>query len=193
MNKFKDTTVRVTATVYEQLQQLWQVGYDQRLLDYSNHTALQACQLTRQLGLEQATVWIQRHQVEYTAAQQHGHWGLDTGRFDGNIVMQRIGTIGTTALTNVPRTCIHHSPDGHEWGYLGSGCAELSLDIMNWFFPFNKENGFVKCFEGYSSSKAWDLHQQFKQEFIAQIPRTGGTIEAELIRQWIAFKVSQSC
>ncbi|WP_250126307.1 DUF6166 domain-containing protein [Chroococcidiopsis sp. CCMEE 29] len=191
MKKFKDTTVRVAAEVYEQLQQMWEVGYSQGRLDYCNHLAPQAHTLARQLGLEQAAQWIRLHQNEYHDAQQNGHWGLDTSRFNGDVVMQRIGEIGTTALTNVPRACIHHSPDGHEWGYLGSGCADLALDILNWFLPPNKENGVVECFEGYSSSTAWNLHQEFKRDFISQVPHEGGSIKAEVIRQWIALKLTQ--
>jgi len=69
-------------------------------------------QLAKQLNFEEAAQWIHLHPTKYSYAQQSGHWGLDTGRFDGTVLCQRIGEIGTTALTNVPRTCIQHSPDG---------------------------------------------------------------------------------
>lgn len=188
MNKFKDPTIRVTAEIYEQLQQIWQIGYEQGRLDYCNHTAQEAYLLARLFGLEQAANWIQTHQPKYQYAQQHGHWGLDTGEFDGNIICCRIGEIGATALTNVKRACIHHSPKGHEWGYGGSGPADLALDILNWFYPLGEtEEECVKCYQGYSSRKAWNLHQSFKKDIVAQIPHEGGTVEAEIIRQWLKY------
>lgn len=186
MPKFKDKTVRVSAVVYEQLQRVWLVGYSQGLLNYCDHTAVDAYKLARVLYFEQAFLWIQQHNDEYQYAQQTGEWGLSTGKFNGEVVCRRIGDIGTTALTNVPRSCIHHSPSGHEWGYSGSGPSDLALDILNWFYPpgRSKENQVV-CHNGYSSRSAWDLHQEFKQEFIAQIPREGGIIKADNIRQWL--------
>ncbi len=45
MKIFQDITVRVSSEIYQQLQQIWQVGYDQMLLDYLDHTALDAHQL----------------------------------------------------------------------------------------------------------------------------------------------------
>lgn len=186
MPKFNDKTVRVSAAVYEQLQQMWSAGYSEGTLNYCNHTALDAYELARVLGFEQASLWIQQHDNEYQYAQQTGHWGLDTGQFNGEVICRRIGDIGTTALTNVPRTCIHHSPSGHEWGYGGSGPSDLALDILNWFYPpgQSKEKQVV-CHNGYSSRLAWDLHQEFKQEFITQIPREGGIIKADDIHQWL--------
>lgn len=109
MPKFKDKTVRVAIAVYEQLQQLWSAGYSEGLLNYCDHTALDAYKLAHILGFEQAFLWIQQHDNEYQYAQRTGHWGLDTGQFNGEFVCRRIGDIGTTALTNVPRTCIHHT------------------------------------------------------------------------------------
>ena len=38
-------------------------------------------------------------------------------------------------VTNVPWTVIQHSPDGFEWGYEGSGPADLALNILNAFVP----------------------------------------------------------
>ncbi len=52
--------------------------------------------------------------------------------------------------------CIYHSPDGFEWGYGGSGPADLALSILNDYLhgDFNK---------------AFQYHQLFKQEFIVGI------------------------
>lgn len=72
--------------------------------------------------------------------------------------------------TNVKHTWVHHSPDGFEWGYGGSGPAELALNILILF-----------C----DRDTAWRLHQDFKWQFIATMPKEGGYISAESIIAWI--------
>lgn len=99
--------------------------------------------------------------------------------------------------TNVPHLVVHHSPTGFEFGYGGSGPADLALNVMHFFVeemdlpeepqphedsPFEKT---VECFEGEVSKVAWDLHQSFKDEFIAAASEYGTRIDANEIRQWI--------
>jgi hypothetical protein len=54
----------------------------------------------------------------------------------------------------------NHSPDGFNWGYLGSGCSQLALAIV------------LKL------TKKADGYQQFKQDVIAKIPQ-GQAFEIE--------------
>lgn len=61
--------------------------------------------------------------------------------------------------TESQKVC-NHSPDGFNWGYLGSGCAQLALAIM------------LKL-----TGKA-DGYQKFKQDVIAKIPQ-GQAFEIE--------------
>ena len=66
---------------------------------------------------------------------------------------------------------VRHSPTGIEWGYEGSGPADLALSILTQF----------------SGKEFADRHyQQFKRDCIAGIPYDGGTISAENINEWIA-------
>lgn len=51
---------------------------------------------------------------------------------------------------------INHSPDGFNWGYAGSGPAQLALAILLEFMP-----------EGY----ALGLYQRFKQDVVARWER----------------------
>lgn len=74
------------------------------------------------------------------------------------------------AKVNIKRKICAHSPDGFEWGYLGSGPADLALNILYLFLDF---------------PRAWKLHQKFKREIIAGIPRQGASIKSNLIREWI--------
>ena len=71
---------------------------------------------------------------------------------------------------NVPHRWVYHSPDGFEWGYEGSGPAELALNILGLFV---------------GPAEAWHYHQEFKRGSIAQLPHEGGTIPAAFIRRWI--------
>jgi len=52
----------------------------------------------------------------------------------------------------------NHSPDGFEWGYGGSGPAQLALAIL--------------LEAGLSDDEAVRLHQRFKFAFVAGWPRT---------------------
>lgn len=77
------------------------------------------------------------------------------------------------ALVDIPQTLVVHSPDGFEWGYGGSGPADLALNVLALFVP---------------APEAWRLHQNYKFGVIARLPRTGGTITAESVRAWIDQK-----
>lgn len=76
------------------------------------------------------------------------------------------------ASANVQHKWKAHSPTGLEFGYGGSGPADLALNILIKF--------------GLSRERAWDLHQDFKWHFVAKIPRGGGTISADAIDAWVA-------
>jgi len=74
------------------------------------------------------------------------------------------------ALVNIPQSLVYHSPTGFEWGYGGSGPAELALNILNLY---------VK------PPEAFRLHQQFKEKFIVGMPNDGGVLKADKVREWI--------
>jgi hypothetical protein len=86
----------------------------------------------------------------------------------GDIILKRIN--GRPA-TNVPHRLTKHSPTGYEWGYAGSGPADLALNILLMFVD---------------PATAERLHQEFKQAFIATLPEEGGVIKREDIEHWIA-------
>lgn len=80
---------------------------------------------------------------------------------------------GNRLIVNVPRVFTRHSPDGYEWGYVGSGPAELALNILLLFTDYHTAN---------------PLYHDFKQEFLAGLPREGGVINATLIQAWLAMR-----
>jgi len=77
--------------------------------------------------------------------------------------------------TNVPRRIVHHSPDGFEWGYGGSGPADFALNILSIFV---------------GQEKAEQYHQAFKSEFVETLPKKGGTIKRDDILKWVEMKAA---
>ena len=91
------------------------------------------------------------------------------------------------AHTNVPWLVSYHSPTGHcEWGYSGSGPADLALNILEYIL---REDGFdgpvSKCgaFE-----LAFSLHQEFKWGFIANADREGFELSVKDVTHWLLMK-----
>ena len=95
--------------------------------------------------------------------------------FIEDIVCKRTGDpsgVGNIEVS-IPQKIKYHSLD-FEFGYGGSGPADLALNILYCFLDFNR---------------AWQLHQNFKWEFISSMPREGGTIKNESIKAWIKEKI----
>jgi len=64
-----------------------------------------------------------------------------------------------------------HSPDGFEWGYEGSGPADLALSILTLAFGPAVGNAY---------------YEQFKRDCIAKQPKEGVFIEARSLIPWLA-------
>lgn len=97
------------------------------------------------------------------------------------------GLVDQVVTTNVPHSCVEHSPTGFEWGYLGSGPADFALNILAAFVPPGSDgHPAAYCHRGTCSYTALALHQDFKREVIAALPPEGGTIRADDIRAWLA-------
>ncbi len=67
----------------------------------------------------------------------------------------------------------HHSPDGFEMGYLGSGPADLALAICEWVVQNDPDNTFPKTrkivlWRGSCTETAWRAHHHFKRQFVAE-------------------------
>jgi len=82
----------------------------------------------------------------------------------GDVICNPDGT------TNVPHRIVDHSPTGLAWGYGVSGAAELALNALAVYV---------------GSELAYRYHQDFKWQFIATMPESGGTIKREDILRWI--------
>lgn len=88
---------------------------------------------------------------------------------------------------NVPDKHVHHSPTGFEIAYSGSGPADLALNVLAALLPWNKADDGVQLWDGSIVSRtAWDLHQGFKERFLASMASDGGSVPIQTIREWIA-------
>jgi len=102
-----------------------------------------------------------------TTEPSHSNKGI--GVFD--VILERDSSGNATA--NIPHAVERHSPNGFEWGYGGSGPAELALNILS-------------AMIGHEAAQENGLYQRFKWDFIAHMPMEGGTIREEDIQKWLS-------
>ena len=92
-------------------------------------------------------------------------------------IVCRRGSDGMAVVEGLRQAWVWHSPTGFEWGYGGSGPADLALNIL---LAATADRDF-----------AARHHQSFKWRFVATLPRSGGTIRAAAVLDWIAAKGDQ--
>lgn len=106
-----------------------------------------------------------------------------------------IGDCRVTVITEsgraypLPRV-MHHSPTGFEWGYGGSGPADLALSILNDHFANDPQT--VKIFRGHCAERAWRLHQTFKFQMLIELPYDRWKMTTDQIDAWLAL-VGERC
>lgn len=95
-------------------------------------------------------------------------------------------------LTNVPRRVTHHSPSGFEFGYGGSGPADLALNLAEAaLLEIGHEGPRTPCWKGDVFRAAYLIHQDLKWTFIAPLDRrAGGTIPWGEIAGWVERKLA---
>ena len=99
---------------------------------------------------------------------------LSTPLEDG-VVLQR--NANGEPETNVLWVVTSHSPCGFEFGYGGSGPADLALNIAEHALKtLHYKGNRQACFKGDCFDLAWRMHQDLKWQFIASAPREGTTI-----------------
>lgn len=76
-----------------------------------------------------------------------------------------------TSIDDIHERAVHHSPDGYEWGYGGSGPSDLALNLLLW------RTGETR----FADAHAQDL----KREFLVGLPREGGIIGLSELDAWI--------
>ena len=124
----------------------------------------------------------------------------DAARRDVTVVVQHVLSHGADGrgLTGEPnlgraRPLTHiayHSPDGFEWGYAGSGPADLALAVLADHFeePPDLVRAALSSLWA-SRSKAATLHQQLKQRFFAGEPGDEWKLRSDEIDVWLQTPV----
>lgn len=91
-------------------------------------------------------------------------------------------------------TVSYHSPDGIEWGYPGSGPADLALSILADYFEETPYQVLAALRSMWAPrSKAAALHQLFKAEFLAAEQRDEWQIRADVIEVWLKSPSIRAC
>jgi len=92
------------------------------------------------------------------------------------------------------RHLIVHSPSGVNWGYNGSGPADLALAILT---DYLGETAAIPAHERYDhaitgvihETGAWLLHQEFKRDVVAPLPQSQGfTIDGATVAAWLELR-----
>jgi hypothetical protein len=121
--------------------------------------------------------------AQQEALATHGHHG-DVYEPDGPNAVRRVGLDGQR------RSLVHmvrHSPTGLNWGYGGSGPADLArsllLDALGHHDDVADPDGVKDAVEG--------LYQQFCDDVVAALPKRGWRVEVARVRAWAAAQVPE--
>jgi len=91
-----------------------------------------------------------------------------------------------SARSSTPQRHVHYASTGFDWGFGGSGPADLALNVLACFLPLVPDATGVALRDGsFVSEAAWALHEEFKYDLIATLPRAGGHITTKTIDAWI--------
>lgn len=99
------------------------------------------------------------------------------GKILGDFQSRTVWIVGPTGLPVrqlLPDRSIklrNHSPDGFNWGYLGSGPSQLALALLLYYLNDEKI--------------ALQWYQSFKNEIVASLPQADFTMEESVILDWI--------
>ena len=85
-------------------------------------------------------------------------------KIKGDWKTRRVWISGKELLPGRSQKIVNHSPDGFNWGYGGSGPAQLALAIL------------LRCL---SKREALSRYQQFKWDVIAKLPQSDFEIEVD--------------
>lgn len=96
-----------------------------------------------------------------------------------------------TVETNIPHLVTHHSLNGFEFGYGGSGPADLALNVCQLYLTIVGYRGrTTKCLRGYCFTLAWMLHQDFKRDFIESVSQRGAIHPFDALDAWFQARMT---
>lgn len=109
--------------------------------------------------------------------------------YGGRILVQR-SHLDESKKTrwNKLKQVVYHSPTGFEWGYGGSGPADLALSLLVDVLEEKTTTGYKLQQLGIFQEPplSWKLHMKFKKEVVSKFPR-GATwqLRRSAILEWI--------
>jgi predicted ribonuclease YlaK len=83
----------------------------------------------------------------------------------GNMETREVWLFGNKLDPKASLKLVNHSPDGFNWGYAGSGPAQLALAI---------------CLEIMGPDKALAIYQDFKFLYITRLPQTDFEVDIQI-------------
>ncbi|GAH90390.1 unnamed protein product, partial [marine sediment metagenome] len=89
----------------------------------------------------------------------------------GNWVSRRVHLGVRELLPDASQRICNHSPDGFNWGYAGSGPAQLALAIL---LDMTEDRAF-----------SLSHHQAFKEQVIANLPRGDFRLSFQIVGEWV--------
>ena len=111
---------------------------------------------------------------------------------EASVVVQNVvddGPSGRRPLAHVS----YHSPDGFEWGYAGSGPADLALALLADYFDEPPEFVLAALRSIWTPrSKAAALHQSFKERFVATEHWDEWQLDSDAIEAWLQTPAIQT-
>lgn len=103
-------------------------------------------------------------------------WATYVGvRDEKNRVQVWVLREGLSYPLNARQDLRRHSPDGFNWGYGGSGPAQLAIAML--------------CDWTEDADVAFALYQRFKWEIIALLPKSGWVLDHTAIEEWVIRKI----
>ena len=107
---------------------------------------------------------------------------------NGVILRRRVNpnTLMVEVSTNVPQNIKYHSPTGFEWGYAGSGPADLALNLAE---QVVQKAELETIQDAHCSALAWHAKQTVKELIVMHIPEEGGYIPWKLV----CYAVMDAC
>lgn len=87
-------------------------------------------------------------------------------------VVDDLGDESVLVPAALSRYEVRHSPDGFQWGYRGSGPAELARAILVRVVPDDDRARHPACY------------QTFKEDVLAKIQRDEFALDFKIIREW---------
>lgn len=107
---------------------------------------------------------------------------------DRDVAFERDGD--GRATCNVPHAIHCYGNGAYDWGTSSPACRELSLNLLNWWFPALEDpSGFRRINGASVSRRVWAAHQDFAVDFLLRVPQGGGVLRLRDAHWWLMERI----